>query len=163
MFGTTASIDGSLSARMEGARQSGYADGGREGKLMLLALGKGFEQSQAIGWLNTVIEEGRADLLAQRAIDREIDAWDMSFRIMFSVTISASTSFAEMSDGRTPSIAGGNGQRSPQTALTIPAHFSRSRHATVARAAARSYRSERGRPVGGPGCAAMRGTVHARK
>jgi hypothetical protein len=31
---------------MERARQSGYADGGREGKLMLLALGKGFEQSQ---------------------------------------------------------------------------------------------------------------------
>jgi hypothetical protein len=91
MFATT-SIDGSLSARMERARQSGYADGAREGKLMLLALGRGFEQSQAIGWLNTVIEEGRVDLIAQGAIDRETDAWDMSCRIMFSVTISASKS-----------------------------------------------------------------------
>jgi len=42
---------------MERARQSGYADGGREANLMLLALGKGFEQSQAIGWLNTVVEK----------------------------------------------------------------------------------------------------------
>jgi hypothetical protein len=62
MFRATASIDGSLSARLERGRQSGYAESGREAKLMLLALGKGFEQSQAIGWLNTVIEEGRADL-----------------------------------------------------------------------------------------------------
>jgi hypothetical protein len=92
MFRATASIDESLSARLERARRSGYADGGREAKLMLLAIGKGFEQSQAIGWLNTVIEEGRADLIAQQAIDREIDAWDMSCRIMFSVTISASKS-----------------------------------------------------------------------
>jgi hypothetical protein len=74
------------------ARQSGYADGGREAKLMLLAIGKGFERSQAIGWLDTVIEEGRADLLAQRAINREIDAWEMSCRIMFMVAISASKS-----------------------------------------------------------------------
>jgi hypothetical protein len=50
------------------------------------------EKSQAIGWLNTVIEEGRADLRAQRAIDREINVWDMSCRIMFMVTISASKS-----------------------------------------------------------------------
>jgi hypothetical protein len=92
MFRATASIDGSLSARLERGRQSGYAESGREAKLMLLALGKGFEQNQAIGWLNTVIEEGRADLRAQRAIDREIDAWDMSCRIMFMVSISASKS-----------------------------------------------------------------------
>jgi hypothetical protein len=90
MFRTRQSSDGSLAARLERARQSGYAHGGREAKLMLLALGKRFEQSQAIGWLNTVVEEGRADLLAQRAIDREIDAWDLSCRIMFLVTISAS-------------------------------------------------------------------------
>jgi hypothetical protein len=83
-------------ARLERARQSGYADGDREAKLTLLALGKGFEQSQVIGWLNTVIEEGRADLLAQHAIDREIDAWDMSCRIMFMVTISASKSSRRM-------------------------------------------------------------------
>ena len=90
MFRVSKTNGATLTARLERARQSGYADGGREAKLMLLALGKGFEQSQAIGWLNTAIEEGRADLLAQRAIDSEIDAWDMSCRIMFLVTISAS-------------------------------------------------------------------------
>jgi hypothetical protein len=90
MFRTSKSSDVSLTARLGRARQSGYADGGREAKSMLLALGKWFEQSQAIGWLNTVVEEGRADLLAQRAIDREIDARDLSCRIMFLVTISAS-------------------------------------------------------------------------
>jgi hypothetical protein len=62
MFRTSKSTDASLVARLERARQSGYAEGEREAKLMLLAIGKGFEQSQAIGWLNTVIEEGRADL-----------------------------------------------------------------------------------------------------
>jgi len=45
---------------------------------MLLALGKGFERSQAIGRFNTVIAEGRADLLCGAR------------SIMFSVTISAS-------------------------------------------------------------------------
>jgi hypothetical protein len=90
MFRATRSIDGSLTGRLERARQSGYADGVREVKLMLLALGKPFELNQAMGWLNTVVEEGRADLRVQRAIDREIEAWEMSCRIMFLVTISAS-------------------------------------------------------------------------
>jgi hypothetical protein len=58
MFRATRSIDGSLTGRLERARQSGYADGVREAKLMLLALGKPFELNQAMGWLNTVVEEG---------------------------------------------------------------------------------------------------------
>jgi cell division inhibitor SulA len=87
MFRTSKTSGVLLTARLERARQSGYADGGREAKSMLFALRKGVEQSQVIGWVNTVIEEGRADLLTQRAIDREIDAWDM---IMFLVMISAS-------------------------------------------------------------------------
>jgi hypothetical protein len=45
MFRTSKSSEVSLTARLERARQSGYADGGREAKLMLLALGKGFEQA----------------------------------------------------------------------------------------------------------------------
>jgi hypothetical protein len=90
MLGAPKSSDGSLTARMERARLAGYAHGSREARLMLLALGKQFEQSHAIGWLNTAVDDGRIDLLAQHAIDSEIDAWDMSCRIMFLVTISSS-------------------------------------------------------------------------
>jgi hypothetical protein len=90
MFRESISKDILLSARMERARQSGYADGDREAGLMLRAFGKQFEQSKAIGWLNNAIEKGRAALLAQRTIDREVDAWEMSYRIMFLVTIAAS-------------------------------------------------------------------------
>jgi hypothetical protein len=79
-----------LTARIERARQSGYADGYREAGLMLMALGKQFEHSKAIGWLNIAVEKGRSRLSVQRTIDREIDAWEMSCRIMFLVTISSS-------------------------------------------------------------------------
>jgi hypothetical protein len=82
--------DTSLSARMDRARQSGYADGDREAGLMLSAFGRQFEQAQAVGWLNTAIDKGRAAKSMLRVIDREIDAWDMSCRIMFMVTIFAS-------------------------------------------------------------------------
>jgi len=74
---------------MERAQESGYTDGGREARLMLVALGKQFERSKAIGWLNTAVEKGRTDKLLQRAIDPEIDAWEMSCRIMFVVTITS--------------------------------------------------------------------------
>ena len=40
--------------------------------------------------LNTAVEKGRANKLVQRAIDREIDAWETSCRLMFVVTITAS-------------------------------------------------------------------------
>jgi hypothetical protein len=86
MFSTPKSHK-SLAARMKRARQSGYADGDREAELMLLALGKQFEHSKAIGWLNIAVEKGRSRLSMQR-IDREIDAWEMSCRIMFLVKIS---------------------------------------------------------------------------
>jgi hypothetical protein len=42
---------------MERARQSGYADGSEEARLMLIAFGKQFERSEAIGWLNTAVEK----------------------------------------------------------------------------------------------------------
>jgi hypothetical protein len=89
MFRVSKSGDRSPAARMERARQSGYADGCREAKLMSIALGKQFGRSKAIGWLNTAVEKGRADKLVQRGTDREIDAWEMSCRIMFLVTNTA--------------------------------------------------------------------------
>jgi hypothetical protein len=49
MFRTSKSTDASLVARLERARQSGYVDGGREAKLMLLAIGKGFEAKLSVG------------------------------------------------------------------------------------------------------------------
>ena len=57
---------------------------------MLIAFGKQFEQSEAIGWLNSAVEKGRIDKSIQRTFGREIDAWEMSCRIMFVVTITAS-------------------------------------------------------------------------
>lgn len=90
MFRTPQSRDRSLAAHMERARQSGYADGSREARLMLIALGRQFERSKAISWLNTAVEKGRAEKLVQRASGREIDTWEMSCRIMFVVTITAS-------------------------------------------------------------------------
>jgi hypothetical protein len=89
MFRATKSSHGSLLAHLERARQSGYAYGDREAKVMLLAHA-GFDQRQAVGWLNTKMQEGRANLIAQRATEREIEAWDLSCRIMFMVRISAS-------------------------------------------------------------------------
>jgi hypothetical protein len=74
---------------MERVRQSGYADGGREAKLMLLLSETVSELSYRPAQHRT---RRRVDLFAQRAIDREIDAWEMSCRIRSSVMISASKS-----------------------------------------------------------------------
>jgi hypothetical protein len=79
----------SLAARLKRARRSGYDHGGREAKLMLVALGKRCERSQVISWLDRVIKQGRASLVEQGAVDREVDAWEMSCRIMFMVKVSA--------------------------------------------------------------------------
>jgi hypothetical protein len=52
-----------------------------------LATGGVCQRQQALDWLNTAIEDGRADLEAQHALEREIDRWDMSCRIMFWVML----------------------------------------------------------------------------
>jgi hypothetical protein len=54
-----------------------------------LSIAGAFQREQALDWLNTAIDDGRADLQSQRALDREIDAWDMSCRIMFMLQISS--------------------------------------------------------------------------
>ena len=74
-------------ARMKRARDDAYSRGALEGKLFKLAVGKDFDRQQALDWLNTVIDDGRAELEDQHALGREIEAWDMSCRIAFMVAI----------------------------------------------------------------------------
>jgi hypothetical protein len=77
-----------FTARIQRAKNEGFACGSREGKLFRFAVGKvGFARDQVHGWLDTVIDDGRAELEAQHALDREIEAWDMSCRIAFMVEI----------------------------------------------------------------------------
>jgi hypothetical protein len=78
---------GSFVARIERMRRAGYIRGRDEAELFLRGVGKGFRHHQAVTWINAAIEEGRNELQAQRAIEREINAWDMSCRIMFMVVI----------------------------------------------------------------------------
>jgi len=52
-----------------------------------LATAGRYQRPQALDWLDTVIEEGRTELEAQHALEREVEAWDMSCRIMFWVTL----------------------------------------------------------------------------
>ena len=39
----------------------------------MLAVGKVFEREQALDWLTTAIDDGRAELEAQHALEREIE------------------------------------------------------------------------------------------
>ena len=76
-------------ARIQRAKTEGFACGSREGKLFRLAVGKVVfvRLDQVHGWLNTVVDDGRAELEAQHALEREVEAWDMSCRIAFMVEI----------------------------------------------------------------------------
>jgi hypothetical protein len=56
-----------------------------QAKLFKLALAGVYQREQALDWLSAA---GRAQLQDQHALAREIDAWDMSCRIMFMVQIS---------------------------------------------------------------------------
>jgi hypothetical protein len=74
-------------ARMQRARDEGYARGFHEAKLFKLAVGMPFERNQVLDWLSTAVDDGRSELEAQRALEREVNAWDMSCRIAFLVAI----------------------------------------------------------------------------
>jgi hypothetical protein len=77
-------------ARMQRARNEGYASRAREMKLFKIAMGNvTFEREQALDWLNTAIYEGRAELQSQHALEREVGAWDTSCRIAFLVANNA--------------------------------------------------------------------------
>jgi hypothetical protein len=76
-----------LSTRMKRARNEAYLRGAQEAKMFRLATGGIYQRELALDWLDTVIEDGRAELESQHALDREVEAWDMSCRIMFWVTL----------------------------------------------------------------------------
>jgi hypothetical protein len=77
----------SFKSRMERARADGFHTGSSEAKLFKLAVGGVFERYQAFDWLNTTVEDGRARLEEQHAMEREIEAWDMCCRIAFLVEL----------------------------------------------------------------------------
>jgi hypothetical protein len=73
-------------ARMQRARNDGYATGAAEAQLFKIAMGNlVFEREQVLDWLNAAISKGRSELQSQHAFEREIEAWDMSCRIAFLV------------------------------------------------------------------------------
>jgi hypothetical protein len=77
-----------FAARIQRAKKEGFACGSREAKLFRLAVGKAASaRDQAHRWLNTVVNDGRAELEAQHALEREVEAWDLSCRIAFMVEI----------------------------------------------------------------------------
>ena len=76
-----------VEARLQRARHNGYARGAREARLFKSAVGKGYGRSQALAWLGRVVAVGRSDLATKQTQEREIDAWDMSFRIAFMVAV----------------------------------------------------------------------------
>ena len=80
-FGSTKAS--SYLARLENMREEGYARGAHDARMFLLAAGKYYQPPQAHDWINKAIEEGRRELQAQRALEREIATWDLACRTMF--------------------------------------------------------------------------------
>jgi hypothetical protein len=74
---------GEFGQRIHRARREGAWRGIQEAKLFRLALGKEADRWKAMDWLNTAVDEGRAELVAQHATQLEIEAWDMACRIAF--------------------------------------------------------------------------------
>jgi hypothetical protein len=87
IFHSRSNRTSSFLARVQRAQEEGYVRGADEAKIFMLAAGKDFQQRQALDWIDEAIEDGREDLQAQRFTEREIEAWDMSCRIMFMLTI----------------------------------------------------------------------------
>jgi hypothetical protein len=64
-------------ARMKRARADAYSRGFLEANLFKLAVDKDFEPAQARDWMNAVIDDARAELEGQHALEREIEVWDV--------------------------------------------------------------------------------------
>jgi hypothetical protein len=89
LFTRKAARPDTFEARMQRAKSEGFACGSQEGKLFRLAVKRaGYSRDRLYGWLNSVVYDGRAELEAQHALEREVEAWDMSCRIAFLVEIS---------------------------------------------------------------------------
>jgi hypothetical protein len=89
MFPNFGDRPNTFSGRLARSRSEGYARGAYEAKLFRLAVVGRFQHHLAVDWLNTAVEDGRAELEAQHALEREIEAWDMSCRIMFMVLVTS--------------------------------------------------------------------------
>jgi hypothetical protein len=76
-----------LGRRMRRARKEGALCGRREAKLFRLAVRRAANWAKAIDWLNTAVSEERAELEAQRALERAVEAWDMACRVAFMLEI----------------------------------------------------------------------------
>jgi hypothetical protein len=72
-----------FTSRLERARTEGFRTGFREGGLFRLAVGESYKREQALDWLNSVVDDGRAELEDQHAWEREVEAWDICCRIAF--------------------------------------------------------------------------------
>lgn len=88
LFTRSPALLDTFASRIQRAKREGFTCGSREAKLFRLAIGQAvFTRDQAHSWLNTVIDDGRAELEAQHALEREIEAWDIACRIAFMVEI----------------------------------------------------------------------------
>jgi hypothetical protein len=76
-----------LPGRLRRARNEAYLRGAQEAKIFRLTTGGVYQREQALDWLDNAIEDGRGELEAQHALEREVEAWDMSCRIMFWVML----------------------------------------------------------------------------
>jgi hypothetical protein len=83
MFNFRSTEASSYLARFEKMREEGYARDTHEARMFLLAAGKYYQPPQAHDWINKAIEEGRRELQARRALEREIATWDLACRTMF--------------------------------------------------------------------------------